>query len=126
MPIPVTALYAGILALLVIVLAINVTVTRAKLRISIGDGDDPLMSRMIRVHGNAIEYIPLAVLLMLTYELNGGTRVALHVAGFALVAGRLLHAWGLWASNRFGRIPGQCLTWLTIAVLAILNLLRVM
>ena len=72
MSVSITALYAGILALIVIALAINVTVHRVKLRVPLGDGGNAEMRRMIRLHGNAAEYIPLAMLLMLIYELNGG------------------------------------------------------
>jgi uncharacterized protein len=70
-----TALYAGILALIAIALAINVTVHRVKLRVPIGDGGNAEMRRMIRLHGNAAEYIPLAIVLMLIYEITmAGTR----------------------------------------------------
>ena len=82
---------------------------------------------MIRIHGNAAEYIPIALLMMLVYELNGGARTTLHVCGCALVLGRVLHAAGLWNSNgpNFGRAVGQTLTWLTILALIALNLTKV-
>jgi uncharacterized membrane protein YecN with MAPEG domain len=86
----ITALYAGILALLIVALGISVTVHRVKLGVSLGDGDNPQMLRMIRLHGNAVEYIPIALVLMLVYEINGGWHMALHAAGVALVIGRLL------------------------------------
>ncbi len=122
----ITALYAGILALLIVALGINVTVHRVKLGVSLGDGDNPQMRRMIRIHGNAVEYLPLALLLMLLYELTGGAHIMLHIAGIALVAGRLLQSWGMWSTELpgLGRRAGQTLTWLTIAVLAALNLWR--
>jgi uncharacterized protein len=112
MLVSITALYAAILAILVTALAINVTVLRVKLRVPIGDGDNPQMLRMIRLHGNAAEYVPLALVLMLIYEINGGLHVALHIAGIALLAGRLLHIWGMWSTSRttFGRASGQSLT----------------
>jgi len=128
MSVPVTALYAAVLAILVTAFAINVTATRMKLRISLGDGGNSLMSRAMRIHGNAIEYIPVALLLMIAYELNGGSRVVLHIAGIALVASRSLHAFALWRSDEptLSRGAGQMLTWLTIATLAILNILKIM
>ena len=128
MSVPVTALYAAVLAILVTAFAINVTATRMKLRISLGDGGNSLMSRAMRIHGNAIEYIPVALLLMIAYELNGGSRVVLHIAGIALVASRSLHAFALWRSDEptLSRGAGQMLTWLTIAALAILNILKIM
>jgi uncharacterized membrane protein YecN with MAPEG domain len=122
----ITALYAGILALIVVALGINVTVHRVKLGVSLGDRGNTQMLRMIRLHGNAVEYIPLALLLMLSYEINGGWHLALHIAGIALVLGRTLQTWGMWNTEipGFGRRAGQTLTWLTIAALAVLNLWR--
>jgi hypothetical protein len=126
MTIAVTALYAGILALIVVALAINVTVHRAKFKVPLGDGGNPDMLRMIRLHGNAVEYLPLALVLMAIYEINGGSHVLLHIAGIVLIVGRVLQSWNMWNTPRagFGRIAGQSSTWLTIAALAVLNLWR--
>lgn len=128
MLVPVTALYAVILTLLLMALAINVTVHRRKLKVSLGAGSDPVMLRMIRIHGNAAEYIPIGLLLMLVYELNGGSHTALHVCGCAMVLGRVLHAAGIWASNapNSGRAMGQALTWATILALAAMDLVKVL
>lgn len=128
MLLPVTALYAAILTLILMALAINVTLHRRKLRVGLGDGSNPVMLRMVRMHGNAVEYIPIAVLLMLVYELNGGSHATLHVCGCALILGRVLHAAGLW--NNDGQSPGrgigQSLTWLTILALTALNLSKLL
>ena len=123
----ITALYAGILALIVVALGINVTMHRVKLGVPLGDGGNPQMLRMVRVHGNAVEYLPLAIVLMLVYELNGGMHIALHIAGIALVAGRLLQTWGMWSTEipGFGRGTGQTLAWVAIAALAVLNIWKI-
>jgi hypothetical protein len=127
MPISITAFYAGILGLIIVALGINVTMHRVKLSVPLGDGGNAQMLRMIRLHGNAAEYVPLAVLLMLIYEINGGWSTALHIIGIALVVGRLLQTWGMWGTENpgFGRGAGQSLTWLSIAALAALNLWKV-
>ena len=121
-------LTAAILALIIVGLGINVTIHRVKLSVSLGDGGNPQMLRMIRLHGNAIEYLPLAVVLMALYEINGGWRTALHIIGIALVAGRLLQTWAMWSTEvpGAGRGIGQTLTWLSIAALAVLNLAKIM
>lgn len=126
MQLSITAIYAAILALIVVALAINVTVHRTKFRVAIGDGGNPDMLRMIRVHGNAVEYLPLALVLMAIYEINGGSHVLLHIAGIVLIVGRVLQTWNMWGTERagFGRIAGQSSTWLTLAALAALNLWR--
>jgi hypothetical protein len=126
MPVPITALYASILALIIVALAINVTIHRARLRVPLGDGGNPQMLRMIRLHANAVEYLPLALVLMGLYEINGGWHVALHIAGLILIAGRLLQTWNMWQTPiaGFGRIAGQSSTWLAIVALALLNLAK--
>jgi len=120
----VTAFYASVLAALIVTLGINVTIHRAKLGVPIGDGGNVEMLRMIRLHGNAVEYVPLGLLLMLAFEINGGRHWALHAAGIALVAARVLQTWGMWWTPKptIGRVCGQSLTWATIAALALLNL----
>jgi uncharacterized membrane protein YecN with MAPEG domain len=128
MPIVITAIYAGILALVILALGINVTVHRVKLKVPLGDGGNAQMLRMIRLHANAIEYIPLALLLMTIYEINGGWHAALHVIGIALIAGRLIQTAGMWSTEMpgIGRRIGQALTWASLAALALLNLAKVM
>ncbi len=124
MPASITAIYAAILALIILALGINVTMHRVKLKVSLGDGGNPVMLRMMRLHANAIEYIPIALLLMALYEINGGWRLALHIVGIALVAGRLIQTFAMWSTDvpGPGRGIGQTLTWASIAVLALLNL----
>src|SRR5882672_12185116 len=124
MAVSITALYAGILSLIIVALGINVTVHRVKLKVSLGDGGNPQMLRMIRLHGNAVEYLPLALVLMLAYELNGGWHSALHIIGIALIAARLIQTMAMWGTEMpgAGRGIGQTTTWLSIGVLALLNL----
>jgi uncharacterized membrane protein YecN with MAPEG domain len=127
MSVSITALYAGILALIFVALAINVTRHRVKLRVALGDGGNPEMLRMIRLHANAAEYIPLALVLMALYELNGGWHFALHAIGGALIVARVLQSWNMWTTENagFGRRAGQSLTWLSILALALLNLWKI-
>ena len=127
MHIAITATYAAILALIVLALAINVTKNRVKYRISIGDGGNPHMLRAIRLHGNAIEYAPLTLMLMLIYEINGGAHAVLHGIGIALIVARMVQTWGMWTTDMpgLGRRVGQSLTWVTLLVLVALNLWKV-
>ncbi|MGA2565688.1 MAG: MAPEG family protein [Pseudolabrys sp.] len=54
----------------------------------------------------------------------GGGHLALHIIGIALIAGRVVQTWGMWATDQtnIGRQIGQSLTWLSVAALAVLNL----
>lgn len=121
---PVTAEYAAILGIFLMLVGINVTVHRTRLKVPLGDGGNEIMARMVRIHGNASEYIPIALILMFFAEADGAGRPLVHVAGVVLVVARLLHAYGLWQSNlpNFGRGVGQSLTWLVIVGLAVVNL----
>ena len=104
---PITALYAGILALLIVVLAGRVVAGRRAAAVSLGDGGSQLLIQRIRVHGNATENIPIGLLVMLVLELNHASATLLHGLGIALTAGRLAHAQGL--STVAGRSPGRLL-----------------
>lgn len=121
MPAPITALYAGLLALLLIALASRIPLLRRKHRIGIGSGGNADLSLAIRVHGNAIEYIPAGLILLLIAELNGMPPWFLHLAGGAFFLARIMHALGLSSSagHSHGRFFGTALTWLVITVLAL-------
>ena len=60
----VSAFYVVLGALFIIKLSLNVVHLRRQYRISTGDGGVSDLQLAIRVHGNAVEYIPLALLLL--------------------------------------------------------------
>jgi len=95
LPVPITALYAGLLALLLVLLALRVVRLRWKFRVGLGDGGEKAMIRAIRIHGNATEHVPIALLLLLVAELNQTGPTLLHACGAVLVVARVLHALGL-------------------------------
>jgi len=114
---PLTALWTAFAALLVLGLVLRVIFLRWTRRVGIGDGGDKTLARAIRIHGNAIETLPIALLLMLVVELGGGPPALLHGCGAALLLGRLAHAWGL--SQTGGVSPGRflgTLSWATVVV----------
>lgn len=120
----VTALYAALIALLLLVLGVRVMLGRRRHRVGIGDGGNPALQQAVRVHANAVEWGLPVLALMLIAELNRAGPLLLHGAGIALVAGRILHAVGL--STRtgvsFGRASGMVLTWAALLVLALFDL----
>lgn len=108
---------AGLLGILLIVLSAYVIAGRLKFKIDLGDGDNPAMVQRIRAQANFVEYVPLAlILLMLVEYASIGPRWLAMAMGAALVAGRVLHAQGLVASSgaTFGRFVGTNLTALVI------------
>jgi uncharacterized protein len=118
--VPLTGLYAALCALIILALALRVIVLRWSTKTGIGDGGDRRLSKAIRVHGNATEYVPLALVLMLIAELGGASGALLNACGIALVAARLLHAYGLTrsAGASIGRMLGTIGTFAVILVLA--------
>lgn len=118
---PITAFYAALFGLLLISLSARIPIWRRRLRVGIGTGGEEALARLIRVHGNFTEYVPTALLLLLMNEMNGSATLLLHSAGIALLAGRILHAFGLSAVSgmSFGRFWGTAVTWLVILVLSL-------
>ena len=64
----ITAVYAAISALLVVALSFRVIRLRLSTRTGIGDGGHQDLARCIRAHANAVEYLPLALLLLLLVD----------------------------------------------------------
>ncbi|MDX1500507.1 MAG: MAPEG family protein [Woeseiaceae bacterium] len=97
MQVPVTALYAGLLAIFALALSFRAGTFRGKAGVSILYGEPPNMelAERVRVHQNFLEYVPLAVILMGVIELNGGAAIFLHLIGIGLLVARVAHAAGL-------------------------------
>lgn len=118
--------YVGLAALLVMLLAMRVMWLRNTHRVALGDGDDAVLRRAIRVHANAIEYVPLALLLLVVMALEQAPAWQLHACGITLIVARLLHAFGLsrFGGRSFGRALGAGLTLLVMLAMAVLLVLR--
>lgn len=118
----ITGLYVALATLLVLVLSSRVSLRRRLLRVSLGDGDDKELKKRIRAQANAIEYLPLGLLLLLCLEWNQTLPVILHICGIVLIIARALHAYGL---SRTGgtspeRFAGTGFTWLVMLAMALL------
>lgn len=87
----VTAFYAGLNALFFIWLTVRVIGYRRAGIASIGDGGHEGLARSIRAHGNAAEFMPIALILLALSEIFGAPGAALHLAGAGLTAGRAMH-----------------------------------
>lgn len=95
MLVPVTALYAALLVVILVALLVPIGSLRGKTGISILHGDDMDLATAMRRHGNFIEHVPIMLVLMAIIELNDGNAIFLHVAGILLVIFRILHPIGL-------------------------------
>ena len=96
----VSPIYAGLLAVLFFWLSLRVSLLRLK-GLHATDEGRVILHRAVRTQGNASEYIPLGVLMLLILDLQGAPAAVIHIFGIALVAGRIGHFIG------FGREPGN-------------------
>lgn len=118
---PVTALYAALLALLFIALSIRVIGGRRSNRVSVGDGGNHELLRRMRMHANFAEYAPLALIMMGLIESMQADRWIIHALGAVLLIGRLLHAYGMSGDGHMQfRVAGMVMTFTVLAAGALL------
>lgn len=123
--VPITAVFTALLALMLVAVSIRVTVLRARKKISFFEGGDEQLGRAVRVQGNFIEYVPVAIALMALMESMGTGPGYIYAYGAVLLAARFLHAWGLYAGVFNARVAGTSATWLLLVVGALAVLVRV-
>ena len=95
MPVPITGLYAALLTVVVLTLMVRVVRMRVRTGVSILHGDNMDLALAVRQHGNLIEAVPLALILMALVEANGASSVLLHANGIVLLVSRIAHPIGL-------------------------------
>ncbi|WP_414148603.1 MAPEG family protein [Erwinia sp. BNK-24-b] len=119
----VSALYVVLGALFLIKFSFDVVRLRRQYRVSHGDGGFYELQTAIRIHGNAVEYIPLALLLLVVMEMNGADMWMLHLSGLFFFLGRVLHSYGMRTSTLLWRKNGMIITMLSLLTMIILNLI---
>lgn len=121
---PVTPLYAALLALVFVALSIRTIRLRRRYRVGVGDGNHAELQRAMRVHANFAEYVPLALLLIYFAETGGAPLPLIHILAITLSCSRLLHAYGVSQvrENYRYRTVGMALTF-TVIISASLLLL---
>lgn len=98
-PVTTTSVYAVFLAVLFLALSGRAMLARRRARVPFGEGVGEELRRHLRAHGDFIEYTPMALILMALLELQGAGDFVLNVVGLLLLAGRVVHAFGI------GQIP---------------------
>lgn len=118
-----SVLYASLLALLICYLSLKVIKQRRSNKISLGDGGVEELRIAIAAHANAVEYIPIFLLLLFALEYNQAGLILVHAFGIAFLVGRVLHAHGILTSQLRRRVLGMQITLYSIIALAITNFL---
>jgi len=85
----ITALFAGVLILL---LTLKVVQLRRRDGVVLGDNDNRTLAKAIRGHANAVEQLPIALILMGLSEAQGAALPLLVGAAVLLIVGRVMHA----------------------------------
>ncbi|BBM66593.1 membrane protein [Vibrio alfacsensis] len=118
----ITALYACVLALLLIWLAFQVIKQRRINKVAYADGGVEPLQIARSAQSNAAEYIPITLILMCLLEYNGASVWWVHMTGLLFVVGRVLHARAILSNQLKGRVTGMKLTFASMLTLVILNL----
>ena len=96
----VTAATAGAPGIWHVLLMIHVGMGRVKFKTGLGDGDNPVLRRRIRMQGNLTENVALFLILLAMVEFSGAWPKLVMVLGPAMVVLSMCHTFGL--SMRFG------------------------
>lgn len=121
----VSMITAGILGLLIVILGLRISALRRSARISMGDGGNPELAARIRAHGNCVETVPIALVLLFLAEQAYGRPWYIITLAVILVVSRLVHPLGMaLPSPNLPRVAGILGTWGVTVLLALLVLGR--
>ncbi|GAB2930964.1 MAPEG family protein [Hafnia psychrotolerans] len=118
----ISALYVVLAAVLLIKLSFDVVRLRMQYRIATGDGGSYELQTAIRVHGNAVEYLPIGCLLLIMMEMNGAEAWMVHICGLMLIVGRLFHYYGLKNREFTWRRNGMAATYISLLLMVVVNI----
>ena len=110
----ITALYASLIAIILIILSIRVIAVRGNpifKFFTFEPDDNNTLDRVIRGHSNLIEYAPLFLILLFFFEKEFNS-VYVHTYGLIFIIGRLMHGFcfAFTKQNMFLRVGGTVLT----------------
>jgi len=116
--IPVTLLYGGLNVLLVTLLGANVSRLRGT-TVGVGTPLPAELVRPVRAHGNAAEWVPLGLMLLLALELSATASLfTLHLLGGSFFLARVLHALGVYRRSKLS-VAGAGLNYLLLLVMSV-------
>jgi uncharacterized membrane protein YecN with MAPEG domain len=107
-------IYAAIFAILFVYLSIRTIRARRSLQIGLGDAGNKDMQRVVRVHANFAEYVPMCLLLIYLVEQSGVFAWFTHALCLGLLVGRVSQQ----RENFKFRVTGMALTFTVLLVSA--------
>lgn len=114
----VTILYAGIFGLLLLILSLNIFREWVSVAAGARKENEERWRRSDRVQRSFIEFVPMCLLLLFLIEAHGAPRLILHGLGLALLAARVLHAYGAGQGklSNIMRVAGTQTTFLVLMI----------
>ncbi len=86
-----TAVIAAVLGLLHVFFSIRVGGHRFKTKVSLGDGGNKQLEKLIRGHGNFVENVPMALIIIALLEIGGASSEVIFGLGISLIVARIVH-----------------------------------
>lgn len=118
-----SVIYASVGAFLIVWLSLYVIKVRHNQQISLGDGDNSQLITAMAAQSNALEYIPISLILLFSLEYNNGPLWLIHALGISLLIGRVIHAKAILSENLELRVTGMKITIWVIILLASCNII---
>jgi len=115
--------YLCLFSLLILALSFNVVKQRRIYRVPYGDGGYKPLIWARASHFNALENIPLALLLLANLEINQAPNWFLHTLAIGLFLARIMHAKSTLKGLCRGRAIGMQITYAIVFILVIANLI---
>jgi len=117
---PISSIYIALNALVMLALAFLVVAARQANAKADGKLTEARDNR-IRAHANNVEYVPMALMLLVALEFQGGAAWLLHGLGVVLTLSRVVHGYGRGKEDRgnLGRMVGTLGTWIVFLVGAV-------
>ncbi|MGL9734824.1 MAG: MAPEG family protein [Symbiopectobacterium sp.] len=118
----VSALYVVLGTLLLVKLSLDVVKLRMQYRVAYGDGGFYELQTAIRMHCNAVEYLPIGAILLVLMEMNGALIVMIHLCSMLLIIGRPFHYIGFRQREFRWRRTGMAATYASLVLMSLFNL----
>lgn len=118
----ITPVYAGLLGIMLVALSWRIMRMRARLEVMVGDGGERDLNVAVRMQGNFIEYVPMALMLLYFNEALGWNAWIIHGLAILLIAARVAHVHGMSQENAMGvgRRLGARMTFVIIIAASIM------
>jgi len=126
----ISTLLTSIISLWLLVLSARVIALRGVSFLkffSFNNYGEEALTRAIRAQGNLIEYAPIFLILIFIAEYNGTHPHMLYMTGIIFLIARLMHgvAFGFMQYSPLLRVGGTLLTFLSILIISVSNIIEV-